>query len=1090
MSGNRYTRRRGDGTVTLALVACVAVISLFAVAYGAQTSDAQGPPDYGWYDSSVSEYTIGSAEAFVGFANMVNGADSWPPTDFTGKQINIAQSLKVINLGGSAWRPIGDAVHPFTGKFDGNGCMITNMVVSSSAAGAECGLFGRIGNGASVANISIGTGSSVSATGEGSTAGGIIGVVEVVNGFFTVSACYSFADVSVTGVSGTAGGIIGVARCTGTGGITVQSSYNTGTVSSSGGILNYAGGVVGHNIVSGAGKSTIQDSYNAGTVSVQGHDQSYAGGVVGYNGVSVSGGEALIQSCYNIGPVSATGTAGSKDCYAGGIAGYSHVQTAGGKTTVQNGYNTATITAHGNSKNCYASGGVGRNNGGTVINFSNSGNIKSESEGYLNGAGGAVGWNFNNTAGTALVANCRNTGSITASNRSTEDYSGSYAGGITASNDNGSTGTATVRNCYNEGTVTVAPMYSYLPMTCCAGGITGYQCFYLSGSNTAAVQDCFNSGRVIGTLNSVSNISEYLGGIVGCSYTAAGTVSVRNCYNSGALSFESLQQASCSVGIGGIVGWNYNYYGVSATVENCYNGYDTSQITVVPGLTMNIGGVVGINNHGTVRNCYWFSAMPPAAGASRCIGDSTDFTTPANCAYYHDAVGSLKTYSGTEQPYSQANILTALNAGVTAGWCSWSAESGSLPAFQKNTVTVSPKGMANHDYIYANQAGSDKLITLILPGHTFTTLYHVRVNGADLVRDVGYTFDEHSKVIKILNTVLINGSVEIYPKWEIKEYTIRFEPNGGTPGTADVKIQYEGTLSPIVLPSKAGHTFVNYAVEPAGGTAVVGSNRALVADVPGYTDAQGRWVRDSSVTLYAQWTINSYHISTVASPAEGGTTAGGGTFVYGTVVNIHAYPREGYVFLGWSGGGTGSDRTVTVTSNATYVALFGKLVKVTVTPESEAKGTTTGTGKYVQGSSVPISATPKEGYAFLKWNDGDKRASRTVMAEYDIEYTAYFGKTVTVTFNGGGSEPPIVKPAVEGEVIVIPEGGETPWKKFDGWEYDGKKYMPGDEFTVPGENVEIAACWSDYYPWFLTVLLVPIFLRKGKDEDGPTVTDE
>ena len=43
----------------------------------------------------------------------------------------------------------------------------------------------------------------------------------------------------------------------------------------------------------------------------------------------------------------------------------------------------------------------------------------------------------------------------TASNRSTEDYSGSYAGGITASNDNGSTGTATVRNCYNEGTVTV-----------------------------------------------------------------------------------------------------------------------------------------------------------------------------------------------------------------------------------------------------------------------------------------------------------------------------------------------------------------------------------------------------------------------------------------------------------------------------------------------------------------------------------------------------------------------------------------------------------------------------------------------------------
>ena len=63
-------------------------------------------------------------------------------------------------------------------------------------------------------------------------------------------------------------------------------------------------------------------------------------------------------------------------------------------------------------------------------------------------------------------------------------------------------------------------------------------------------------------------------------------------------------------------------------------------------------------------------------------------------------------------------------------------------------------------------------------------------------------------------------------------------------------------------------------------------------------------------------------LTVVSNNSAAGTVTGGGTYAEGTEVTITATCNEGYYFLGWSDGNTENPRTVSVTANVTYKALF------------------------------------------------------------------------------------------------------------------------------------------------------------------------
>ena len=91
-----------------------------------------------------------------------------------------------------------------------------------------------------------------------------------------------------------------------------------------------------------------------------------------------------------------------------------------------------------------------------------------------------------------------------------------------------------------------------------------------------------------------------------------------------------------------------------------------------------------------------------------------------------------------------------------------------------------------------------------------------------------------------------------------------------------------------------------------------------------------------------------------------------------------------------SGGNTGGGST-----NRQYTII--------VTSANTDQGTVTGGGTYSEGSRVNISATPKAGYQFDKWNDGNTSATRTVSVSKNESFVAQF-KVADSTEPGGSGD--------------------------------------------------------------------------------------
>ena len=98
--------------------------------------------------------------------------------------------------------------------------------------------------------------------------------------------------------------------------------------------------------------------------------------------------------------------------------------------------------------------------------------------------------------------------------------------------------------------------------------------------------------------------------------------------------------------------------------------------------------------------------------------------------------------------------------------------------------------------------------------------------------------------------------------------------------------------------------------------------------------------------------------------------------------------------------------TVYCSEVSIYIVYDPKKYTLTVQPNNTSYGSVTGGGSYENGSSATLTATPNTGYKFVKWNDGNTSATRTVTVSSDATYTATFEPiTYYIAFdsNGGSS---------------------------------------------------------------------------------------
>ena len=262
-----------------------------------QIANTDGGDGSSWDNAIV----IATAEELAYFAQQVNsnqsithkGGASIEPDKV--KDCYFALSSD-INLSDHYWTPIGSAMNPFRGHFDGCNHEVRGLVVSveQDAGIAYAGLFGYLYDGATIRNLGIRLGEGgVKATltadyGQDRVSTAYVGGLAGYLSKGSISNCYVEGDACVMATSPNsayAGGLVGLTFDN----VTITHCYTTVNVGTGGLQRNQcgAGGIVG-NLGS---NSKISYTYATGTVDAE--NASYAGGICGYSSGRITNSLAL-----------------------------------------------------------------------------------------------------------------------------------------------------------------------------------------------------------------------------------------------------------------------------------------------------------------------------------------------------------------------------------------------------------------------------------------------------------------------------------------------------------------------------------------------------------------------------------------------------------------------------------------------------------------------------------------------------------------------------------------------------------------------------------------------------------------------------
>ena len=249
--------------------------------------------------------------------------------------------------------------------------------------------------------------------------------------------------------------------------------------------------------------------------------------------------------------------------------------------------------------------------------------------------------------------------------------------------------------------------------------------------------------------------------------------------------------------------------------------------------------------------------------------------------------------------------------------------------------------------------------------------YGTEITAPDTPTRKGYTFKGWDKEIP---ETMPAENITVKAQWEINQYTITFDTNGGSE-IAPITQDYGTEITAPDTPTRKGYTFKGWDKE-----------------IPETMPAE-------NITVKAQWEINQY---TITFDTNGGSEIAPITQDYGTEITAPDTPtRKGYTFKGW-------DKEIPETMPAENITVKAQweINQYTITFDTNG-GSEIAPITQDYGTEITAPDNPtRKGYTFKGW---DKEIPKTMPAE-----------NITITARWKDTEKPT------GEIII----GTNKWNEF------------------------------------------------------------
>ena len=380
--------------------------------------------------------------------------------------------------------------------------------------------------------------------------------------------------------------------------------------------------------------------------------------------------------------------------------------------------------------------------------------------------------------------------------------------------------------------------------------------------------------------------------------------------------------------------------------------------------------------------------------------------------------GTYGTGSAVTDMKPHNNILTLRGALFTrAGYTQvgWSTVDGGEKVYgfedvytKNEALTLYPVWNTNKYTITFDTNGGSEIAPI-------TQDYGTKITAPDNPTRKGYTFKGWDKEIP---ETMPAENITVKAQWEINQYTITFDTNGGSE-IAPITQDYGTKITAPDNPTRKGYTFKGWDKE-----------------IPETMPAE-------NITVKAQWKINQY---TITFDTNGGSEIAPITQDYGTKITAPDNPtRKGYTFKGW-------DKEIPETMPAENITVKAqwKINQYTITFDTNG-GSEIAPITQDYGTEITAPDNPtRKGYTFKGW---DKEIPETMPAENITVKAQWEINQYTIAFdtNGGSEIAPITQDY--GTEITAPDNPTRKGYTFKGWDKEIPK-------TMPAENITVKAQWE------------------------------